>query len=238
AFPGDHGARVEVRDLFYATPARLKFMKSARAEAMAISEEIKRQAMAHEATAFTLTLDGKTTLRLPAEHPGDEGRLKRLAALLGRDFEDNALLIDQSRDGVRLSGYAGLPTYSRGNGAHQFLFVNGRPVRDRLLQGALRGAYADFLARDRHPAAALYLELDPMLVDVNVHPAKAEVRFRDPALVRGLIVGALRHALAGTGHRAATTVASQALGGFRPGIAPGAPTPAPDAWTSPFVAPR
>jgi DNA mismatch repair protein MutL len=216
AFPGPHGARVEVRDLFYATPARLKFMKSERAEAMAISEEIKRQAMAHEAVAFTLDLDGRTVLRLPAEHPGDEGRLKRLAALLGRDFEANALLIDQSREGVRLSGYAGLPTYSRGNGAHQYLFVNGRPVKDRLLQGALRGAYADFLARDRHPAAALFLDIDPLFVDVNVHPAKAEVRFRDPALVRGLIVGALRHALAGAGHRASTTVAADALSGFRP----------------------
>ena len=228
-FPGPHGARVEVRDLFYATPARLKFMKSERAEAMAISEEIKRQAMAHEATAFTLSLDGKTTLRLPAEHPGDEGRLKRLAALLGRDFEANALLIDQERDGVRLSGYAGLPTYSRGNAAHQYLFVNGRPVRDRLLQGALRGAYADFLARDRHPAAALFLQIDPLLVDVNVHPAKAEVRFRDPALVRGLIVGALRHALHAAGHRASTTVAADALSGFRahagaPAYSPSAPS--------------
>jgi DNA mismatch repair protein MutL len=216
AFPGPHGARVEVRDLFYATPARLKFMKSERSEAMAISEEIKRQAMAHEAVAFTLDLDGRNVLRLPAEHPGDEGRLKRLAALLGRDFEANALLIDQSREGIRLSGYAGLPTYSRGNGAHQYLFVNGRPVRDRLLQGALRGAYADFLARDRHPAAALFLDIDPLFVDVNVHPAKAEVRFRDPALVRGLIVGALRHALAAAGHRASTTVAADALSGFRP----------------------
>ncbi|MBX3476360.1 MAG: DNA mismatch repair endonuclease MutL [Brevundimonas sp.] len=214
AFPGPHGARVEVRDLFYATPARLKFMKSARAEAMAISEEIRRQAMAHEAVAFTLDLDGKTTLRLPAEHPGPQGRLKRLSALLGRDFEANALLIDQERDGVRLSGYAGLPTYSRGNAQHQYLFVNGRPVKDRLLQGALRGAYADFLARDRHPAAVLFLDLDPLLVDVNVHPAKAEVRFRDPALVRGLIVGALRHALAAAGHRASTTVAADALAGF------------------------
>ncbi len=205
-----------MRDLFYATPARLKFMKSERAEAMAISEEIKRQAMAHEAVAFTLSLDGKVALRLPAEHPGDEGRLKRLSALLVRDFEANALLIDQERDGVRLSGYAGLPTYSRGNAAHQYLFVNGRPVKDRLLQGALRGAYADFLARDRHPAAALFLDIDPLYVDVNVHPAKAEVRFRDPALVRGLIVGALRHALHAAGHRASTTVAADALSGFRP----------------------
>ena len=214
-FPGPHGARVEVRDLFYATPARLKFMKSERSEAMAISEEIKRQAMAHETVAFTLDLDGKTTLRLPAEHPGVDGRLKRLAALLGRDFEANALLIDQERDGVRLTGYAGLPTYSRGNAAHQYLFVNGRPVRDRLLQGALRGAYADFLARDRHPAAVLFLEVDPLYVDVNVHPAKAEVRFRDPAMVRGLIVGGLRHALHAAGHRASTTVAADALAGFQ-----------------------
>ncbi len=214
-FPAPHGARVEVRDLFYATPARLKFMKSARAEAMAITEEIRRQAMAHEAVAFTLLLDGRAVLRLPAEARGDEGRLRRLAALLGRDFEANALLIDQTRESLRLSGYAGLPTYSRGNAAHQFLFVNGRPVKDRLLHGAIRGAYADFLARDRHPAAALFLDLDPLQVDVNVHPAKAEVRFRDPALVRGLIVGALRHALAGAGHRASTTVATDALAGFR-----------------------
>jgi len=130
---------------------------------------------------------------------------------------------------VRLSGFAGLPTYNRGNAAHQYLFVNGRPVRDRLLQGALRAAYADYLARDRHPAAALYLELEPTLVDVNVHPAKAEVRFRDPALVRGLIIGALRHALAGAGHRASTTVAGAALAGFRPGGGYGGYRPPPSA---------
>jgi DNA mismatch repair protein MutL len=220
AFAGPHGTRAEVRDLFFATPARLKFMKSERAEALAIAEEVKRQAMAHEAVAFSLDLDGRKTLRLAAETAGPEGRLQRLAAVLGREFEENALLIDQAREGVRLSGYAGLPTYSRGNAAHQYLFVNGRPVRDRLLQGALRGAYADFLARDRHPTAALYLELDPREVDVNVHPAKAEVRFRDPALVRGLIIGSLKHALAGAGHRASTTVAAVALGGFRTGAAP------------------
>jgi DNA mismatch repair protein MutL len=215
-FPGPHGARVEVRDLFYATPARLKFMKSERAETQAITEELKRQAMAHEAVGFSLDIDGRRTLRLPAEESGDTGRLARLATILGRDFSDNALLIDHAREGVRLSGYAGLPTYNRGNAAHQYLFVNGRPVRDRLLQGALRGAYADFLARDRHPVAALYIELDPTLVDVNVHPAKAEVRFRDPGLVRGLIVSGLRHSLAAAGHRASTTVAQAALGGFRP----------------------
>ena len=220
AFPGPHGARVEVRDLFYATPARLKFMKSERSEAMAIAEEIKRQAMAHEAVTFALDLDGRRTLRLPAETKGPQGRLARLASIMGREFQDNALAIDQERDGIRLSGFAGLPTYNRGNAAHQYLFVNGRPVRDRLLQGALRGAYADFLARDRHPLVALYLELDPSQVDVNVHPAKTEVRFRDPAMVRGLIVSGLRHVLAGAGHRASTSVAAEALSGFRPGYAP------------------
>jgi DNA mismatch repair protein MutL len=217
AFPGPHGARVEVRDLFYATPARLKFMKSDRSEALAITEELKRQAMAHEAVSFSLDLDGRRTLRLPAEREGSEGRLARLSAVMGREFSENALELDQEREGIRLTGFAGLPTYNRGNAAHQYLFVNGRPVRDRLLQGALRAAYADFLARDRHPLAALYVELDPGLVDVNVHPAKAEVRFRDPGLVRGLIIGALRHALAAAGHRASTTVAGAALGGFRPG---------------------
>ena len=216
-FAGSHGARVEVRDLFYATPARLKFMKSERAEALAIAEEVKRQAMAHAEVAFSLDVDGRKALRLPAEAAGEAGRLARLAAVLGADFADNALAIDQVRDGVRLVGHAGVPTFNRGNAQHQYLFVNGRPVRDRLLQGSLRAAYADFLARDRHPVAALYLELDPTLVDVNVHPAKAEVRFRDPALVRGLIIGALRHALAGAGHRASTTVAAEALAGFRPG---------------------
>jgi len=226
AFPDPHGARVEVRDLFYATPARLKFMKSERAEAMAIAEEIKRQAMAHEAVSFALDLDGRRTLRLPAEAAGPDGRLARLAAIMGREFSDNALALEHEREGVRLSGFAGLPTYNRGNAAHQYLFVNGRPVRDRLLQGALRAAYADFLARDRHPLAALYVELDTAYVDVNVHPAKAEVRFRDPGLVRGLIIGGLRHALAGAGHRASTTVASAALGGFRPGGGYSAPPPA------------
>ncbi len=219
-FPGPHGARVEVRDLFYATPARLKFMKSERSEALAITDEIKRQAMAHEAVSFALDLDGRRTLRLPAESKGPDGRLARLSAIMGREFSENALEIDHEREGVRLTGFAGLPTYNRGNSAHQYLFVNGRPVRDRLLQGALRGAYADFLARDRHPLVALYLEVDPAQVDVNVHPAKAEVRFRDPALVRGLIVGGLRHVLAGAGHRAATTVASETLNNLRPGWSP------------------
>jgi DNA mismatch repair protein MutL len=216
AFGLEHGARVELSDLFYATPARLKFMKSERAENMAITEEVRRQAMAHEHVGFELELDGKKTLKLYAETAGFEGRLRRLAALLGADFGDNALLIDQQREGVRLSGYAGLPTFSRGNAAHQYLFVNNRPVRDKLLAGALRASYADFLARDRHPLAALFVEIDPQDLDVNVHPAKAEVRFRDPNLVRGLIIGALKHALASAGHRAATTVAQTTLSSFRP----------------------
>jgi DNA mismatch repair protein MutL len=232
AFPGVHGARVVVRDLFYATPARLKFMKSARAEAMAISDTVKRQAMADQTVAFGLDLDGKRVLRLASEPAGPAGRLARLSAVLGRDFADNALAIDSDREGVRLSGYAGLPTYNRGSAAHQYLFVNGRAVRDRLLHGALRAAYADFLARDRHPAAVLYLDLDPTLVDVNVHPAKAEVRFRDPGLARGLIIGALRHALAGAGHRAATTVAAAALGSFRSEQRPGPSAAGFSAWSA------
>ncbi|MFN4288410.1 MAG: DNA mismatch repair endonuclease MutL [Brevundimonas sp.] len=220
AFSGPHGTRVEVRDLFHATPARLKFMKSERAETMAITEELRRHAMAHEGVGFTLEADGRRIFSLPAQPPGPEGRLARLGQILGPDFRANALLIDHERDGVRLSGYAGLPTFSRGNGAHQFLFVNGRPVRDRLLQGALRGAYSDYLARDRHPVAVLFIDIDPLGVDVNVHPAKTEVRFRDPALVRGLIVGGLRHSLEGAAHRASTTVASEALSRFRPGSEP------------------
>ena len=215
AFGLDHGTRIELSDLFYATPARLKFMKSERSENMAIAEEVKRQAMAHEGVGFSLELDGKRALKLYGEHPGFDGRLRRLSAILGEDFADNAILIDQAREGVRLTGYAGLPTFSRGNAMHQYLFVNNRPVRDKLLAGALRAAYADFLARDRHPLAALFVEIDPQELDVNVHPAKTEVRFRDPALVRGLIIGALKHALASAGHRAATTVAHQAINGFR-----------------------
>jgi len=216
AFASEHGTRVELCDLFYATPARLKFMKSERSENLAIAEEVKRQAMAHEDVGFSLELDGKRTLKLYREASGFDGRLKRLGAILGGDFAENALLIDQGREGVRLSGYAGLPTFSRGNAMHQYLFVNNRPVRDKLLAGALRAAYADFLARDRHPLAALFVEIDPQDLDVNVHPAKTEVRFRDPNLVRGLIIGALKHALASAGHRASTTVAHQTLSGFRP----------------------
>jgi len=208
---GQHGTRAEVRELFYATPARLKFLKSARSEDLAIIDIVKRLAMARPDIGFHLTLDGRKALDLEAEPDLMDGRLPRLARIMGRDFGDNAVRVEAGREGVTLSGYAGLPTYNRANAAMQFLFVNGRPVRDKLLVGAVRGAYADFLARDRHPALALFLDCDPSFVDVNVHPAKTEVRFRDAGLVRGLIVGALKQALNAAGHRASTTVAGTAL---------------------------
>jgi DNA mismatch repair protein MutL len=214
-----HGTRVEVRELFYATPARLKFLKSSRSEDLAIIDMVKRQAMARPDVAFSLILDGRKALDLPVDGDLFEGRLNRLSRIMGREFSDNAIKLEAMREGVSLTGYAGLPTYNRANAQMQFLFVNGRPVRDKLLVGAVRGAYADFLARDRHPALALFLDCDPAFVDVNVHPAKTEVRFRDAGLVRGLIVGALKYALSEAGHRASTTVAGAALsalqGAFR-----------------------
>jgi DNA mismatch repair protein MutL len=233
------GTRVEVRDLFYATPARLKFLKSDRAELAAAVDAIERLAMAHPNVFFHLTADGRAVLRLPASASlvGDAGaaRLERVAAVVGKEFFDNAIPIAAEREGIRVSGYAGLPTYHRATAAAQYLFVNGRPMRDKLLAGAVRGAYADFLARDRNPVVALFLELPPEQVDVNVHPAKAEVRFRDAGLVRGLLVGSLRHALAEAGHRASTTVALGALGAIRPGAA--APIPGPSyAAPRPYVA--
>jgi DNA mismatch repair protein MutL len=221
---GASGARVEVRDLFYATPARLKFLKSERAETAAVLDIVKRLAMARPDAGFALAADGRKKLEAPGETgPAHDARRRRLGVVLGEEFAANAVLIEQAREGVALSGWAGLPTFSRGAADLQFLFVNGRPVRDRLIVGAIRAAYQDFLARDRHPVVALYLEIPTELVDVNVHPAKTEVRFRDAGLVRGLIVGALRHALAGAGHRASTTVAGFALGAARPQTGPGLP---------------
>jgi DNA mismatch repair protein MutL len=208
---GQSGTRVDVRELFFATPARLKFLKSTRSEDLATIDVVKRLAMARPDVGFTLTLDGKRNLDLEREDDLFGGRLKRLARIMGRDFADNAAKVEAVREGVTLTGFAGLPTYNRASSAMQFLFVNGRPVRDKLLIGAVRGAYADFLARDRHPALALFLECDPAFVDVNVHPAKTEVRFRDGGLVRGLIVSALKAALAQAGHRASTTVAGATL---------------------------
>ena len=217
--PAGHppGTRVEVRDLFYATPARLKFLKSERIEFGAAQDMLKRLALAHPEIGFTLSDGERTVLRLAAAQ-GElfSARLARQAAVMGRDFADNALAVDATREGIRLTGHIGLPTFNRGNAQAQFFTVNGRPVRDKLFVGAVRGAYADVLAHDRHPLVVLFLDLPADAVDVNVHPAKAEVRFRDAGLVRGLIVGAIKHALAEAGHRAASTVATGALGAFRP----------------------
>lgn len=212
------GTRVEVRDLFYATPARLKFLKASRTEVDHAADAIKRLAMAHPEIAFSLSDEDRVRFRYgSAQGELLTARLDRLAAVMGRDFADNAVSVTAERQGLRLSGFAGVPTLNRGNARAQYLFVNGRPVQDRLLVGAVRGAYQDFLARNRHPMVALFLDVPPETVDVNVHPAKAEVRFRDAGLVRGLIVGGLRHALEAAGHRASTTVAAAALGAFQPG---------------------
>src|SRR5271163_1345076 len=223
------GTRVEVRDLFFATPARLKFLKTPRSERDQAVDAVKRLAMAYPGIAFTVIGDDdRILLRLAAETislTGEDPRRARLAALLGRDFAENSLPIDAERSGFRLTGRIGLPTLNRGLPRDQYLVVNGRPVRDRLLVGAVRGAYQDVLARDRHPVVALFLDGPAAEIDVNVHPAKAEIRFRDAALIRGLVVGALRHALEAAGIRSATTASVAALAAFRPGNgAPPLPT--------------
>ena len=217
---GRMGTVVELRDLFYATPARLKFMRTDRAELQAVNDVVKRLAMAEPYLRISLT-DATETPRVLFSVDAESGApvealSRRLRAGLGRDFAENSLAIDAERDGLHMTGFAALPTYSRGSAVQQFMFVNGRPVRDKMLIGALRGAYMDFLSRDRHPAAVLFIDCDPQLVDVNVHPAKSEVRFRDPGVARGLIVSGLRHALADAGHRASTTVAGETLGAFQP----------------------
>jgi len=220
------GTVVTLRDLFFATPARLKFMRTDRAEAQAVGDVIKRLAMAEPQVSFTLRDvsgggEGRLTFRADAE-TGDlfHALHARLGRIIGSDFTDNSMHIDAERDGFHMTGCAGLPTYSRGAAVAQYLFVNGRPVRDRMLFGALRAGYLDVLSRDRHPVAALFIDCEGALVDVNVHPAKSEVRFRDPGTVRGLIVSGLRHALAGAGHRASSTVAAGTLGAFQPEARP------------------
>ena len=215
---GTRGTRVEMRDLFYNVPARRKFLKSVRREAELVGEIVRRLAMTAPRVAMTLRVDGRETLRLDAT--ADDPRA-RAHALLGRETRGNAIEIEAERDGIRLSGLVGLPTLSRKDARHQYLTVNGRPVQDKLLKGALRAAYTDLLFHDRQPIAALFLDLPAELVDVNVHPAKAEVRFRDAGLIRGLIVGTLKRALAEEGHRASTTVSNYALGHMRPGAGVG-----------------
>ncbi|RUU73730.1 DNA mismatch repair protein MutL, partial [Mesorhizobium sp. M7A.T.Ca.TU.009.01.3.1] len=197
-----------VRDLFFATPARLKFMKGERAESSATSDVVKRIAIAFPAVRFTLAGSDRSTLELPATDDSAEGSLRRVAQVMGADFPDNSIAIDAMREGVHLTGHVSIPSFTRANALQQYAYVNGRPVRDKLIAGAIRGAYADVLPRDRHAVTVLFLKLDPAIVDVNVHPAKADVRFRDPGLVRGLIVGAIRQALADAGVRAATTGAA------------------------------
>lgn len=215
------GTVVELRDLFYATPARLKFLRTDRAEAQSISDCLRRLAMAQPQIGFSLREcrdEGpRQVLRLDPESgalfDALGGRLRRI---LGAEFADNAIPIQTERDGVGLSGFAALPTYSRGSSQAQYLFVNGRPVRDKLLLGALRAAYSDVLPAGRYPAAALFIDCPPARVDVNVHPAKAEVRFREPGVVRGLIVAGLRHALMEAGHRSSSTVGGAMLGAMQP----------------------
>jgi DNA mismatch repair protein MutL len=218
--PLGQGTRVEVRDLFYATPARLKFLKSDRAEAEALRETVRRLAMSRPDVAFSLALEERPPVAWAAAMPGAVGRLARLVDVLGPEFRGNAVEIAGGRDGLMIDGFAALPTLTRANALGQYLFVNDRPVRDKLLVGAVRAAYADYLPRDRHPIVALFVSIDPREVDVNVHPAKTEVRFREPGLIRALMVRALHEALARETKRAATTVGSATVTAFRPAVAP------------------
>jgi DNA mismatch repair protein MutL len=227
--PHPRGTRVEVRDLFYATPARLKFLKAPQTELTYVIDVVERLAMAHPEIAFTLTAEGKQRLNLPAAHVQSDlfdTHLERLTAILGKEFGANAVPVAAEREGIKLYGYIGLPTLNRGNAMAQYLFVNGRPVRDRMLQGCVRAAYQDVLASNRHPYVALFLDVPRTEVDVNVHPAKAEVRFRDAGLVRGLLIGAIRHTLAESGHRASSSVSTDALGAFQARSLPFATRPA------------
>jgi DNA mismatch repair protein MutL len=218
--PLGEGTRVEVRDLFYATPARLKFLKSDRSEGEAIREVVRRLAMSRPDVAFTLAGEERAPVTWAAALPGASGRLARLADILGGEFRANAVEVRGGDARLSVDGFAALPTLTRANSLGQYLFVNGRPVRDKLLIGVVRAAYADYLPRDRHPLVALFVALDPREVDVNVHPAKAEVRFRDGGLVRGVLIRALQEALTREGQRAATTGGSATVAAFRPAALP------------------
>ncbi|NIX76632.1 DNA mismatch repair endonuclease MutL [Microvirga terricola] len=217
------GTRIEVTDLFAATPARLKFLKSDRSEAQAVTEIVKRLAIAHPTIRFTLSGEHITSLTYAPEPAGEHGFLRRLSRVLGSDFNENAMALDVAREGVHLSGFASLPTYHRGTSTQIHFVVNGRPVRDKLLLGAVRGAYADVMSSDRHPVLALMIDIDPRSVDVNVHPAKTEVRFRDPAFVRGFLVAALKEAITRFGFRSASTGGARTLESLRPQSIPARP---------------
>ena len=219
------GTVVDLNDLFYATPARLKFLRSDKAESQAIADVVKRLAIAEPKVTFTLKDisrggEGRLIFKYDPDL-GDHWRAmkSRLAQVLGTNFTDNSIMINTEREEIKLFGYAALPTYSRGAAVQQFFFVNGRPIKDKLLIGALRAAYSDLLSSNRYPAAALFIECDPKKVDMNVHPAKAEVRFREPGVVRGLVVSGLKHILAESGHRSSSTIGHQMLGAFNGNIA-------------------
>src|ERR1700730_6637582 len=214
------GTRVEVSDLFYATPARLKFLKTDRTEAEAIREVVRRLAMARPDIAFTLAGEERSPVTWAAALPGAPGRLTRLGDILGGDFRGSAIEVRSEREGVVVEGFAAAPSLTRANALGQYLFVNGRPVRDKLILGAVRAAYSDYLPRDRHPVVALFVTLEPEEVDANVHPAKTEVRFRNAGLVRALIVHALKDGLAREGRRTAANTDGAAISAFRPSFAP------------------
>lgn len=221
---GGFGTRIEIRDLFFATPARLKFLKTERSEGQAARDMVERLAMACPEVAFALAVDGRQVLNLGIAGGDLFAKVEgRIGQIMGKAFAGNALVLDTDRDGIRLFGLIGLPTESRPNGRFQYLFVNQRPVQDRLLKTALRAAYGDLLFAGRHPMAALFLELDSERVDVNVHPAKAEVRFREPGVVRGLIIGGIKQRLAEAGCRTTSSLGEAALGAFSPGSTPPGP---------------
>jgi len=212
----NRGTRVEVNDLFHATPARLKFLKTDRTEAEAIREVVRRLAMARPDIAFTLAGEERAPVTWTAALPGAAGRLTRLGDILGADFRSHAIEVISGREGVAVEGFAASPALTRANALGQYLFVNGRPVRDKLILGAVRAAYADYLPRDRHPVVALFVTLDSREVDANVHPAKTEVRFRNAGLVRALIVHALKEGLAREGRRTAANDGGATIAAFRP----------------------
>ncbi len=206
------GTMIEVSDIFAKVPARLKFLKSDRAETNAITDVFKRMALAFPQIHFNASGPDRSQLDYPKGTLAD-----RIGQVIGHDFVKNAVAIDAEREGIMLAGFAGLPTFNRGNALNQFFFINGRPVRDKQLLGAVRGAYSDFLPRDRHPVLALFIDLPPHEVDVNVHPAKADVRFRDAALVRGLLVGSIKRAMLEAGHRSSSEGGAGMAAAFRPG---------------------